>query len=46
MVHAATPDDIPQLIEMMEEFYAEGQFELDHAEATKSFHTLLDNPDM
>ena len=43
MVHAATHEDIPRLIEMMEEFYAEGHFELDHAEATKSFRTLLEN---
>jgi ribosomal protein S18 acetylase RimI-like enzyme len=37
----ATPDDIPVLVDLMEEFYAEADYPLDRQWATNSFSTLL-----
>lgn len=37
----ASPDDIPSLVSLMEEVYAESGFPLNHARATEAFSTLL-----
>ncbi len=44
MVHAATHENIPDLVEMMQEFYDESAFSLDRDAAVSSFKTLLDEP--
>lgn len=44
VTHQATAEDIPVLVEMMHEFYAESNFDLDHTAAAKAFQTLLDQP--
>jgi ribosomal protein S18 acetylase RimI-like enzyme len=44
MLREATREDIPILVEVMEEFYAESNFSLDHAEADAAFRVLLDQP--
>ena len=44
MLREATLDDIPVLVEMMEEFYAESDYSLDHAEAAAAFQSLIDQP--
>lgn len=43
VVRKATPDDIPLLVDMMCEFYAESNYPLDHKWATDSFSALLSN---
>ncbi|MBE9003241.1 GNAT family N-acetyltransferase [Nostoc sp. LEGE 12447] len=43
---AASHSDIPLLVEMMTEFYAESNYLLDSQWATKSFTTILDRPDL
>ena len=45
MIRQATKEDVPGLVEMMDEFYAESNYSLDHDAATKSFISLLDKPD-
>ena len=40
----ATPDDVPTLLDMMEEFYAEAGYVLERPEARASFGSLLDQP--
>jgi ribosomal protein S18 acetylase RimI-like enzyme len=45
MLREATLDDLPVLVEMMEEFYVESSYSLDHPEATAAFKTLLDQPE-
>ena len=40
----ATPDDVPTLLDMMEEFYAEAGYVLERPEARASFGSLLDEP--
>jgi ribosomal protein S18 acetylase RimI-like enzyme len=40
----ATYADIPQLVELMQEFYAESSFPLDRAWAAEAFARLLDDP--
>lgn len=40
----ATPDDIPALVDLMREFYAESSFPLDGAWATDAFRALLADP--
>src|SRR6187402_1062264 len=37
----ASPSDIQQLVMMMDEFYAEGGYPLNHQRATEAFATLL-----
>jgi GNAT superfamily N-acetyltransferase len=37
----ASPDDVQQLVTMMNEFYAEGGYPLNHQRATEAFETLL-----
>lgn len=37
----ASPIDVPQLVSMMAEFYAEGGYPLNHHHATAAFATLL-----
>ena len=44
MLREATVDDLPVLIEMMEEFYAKSGYSLDHAEADAAFRLVLDHP--
>lgn len=44
MVREATHEDIPVLVDMMQEFYEESAFELDRTNATLAFRTLLDQP--
>ena len=43
-VHQATRDDIPTLIELMAEFYAESDFPLPSANARHAFEHLLSDP--
>jgi len=43
-VRSATPDDIPTLIELMAEFYAESNFPLPVANARRAFESLLSDP--
>lgn len=45
MLRQGTTEDIPVLVELMDEFYAESHFELDRTEATSTFKTLVDHPD-
>ena len=45
MIRQATSDDISALVEMMDEFYAESAFELDHVAASASFNSLLVRPE-
>ena len=45
MIQLAAHEDIPLLVEMMEEFYAESDVPLDHCVAAASFKTLLEKPD-
>ena len=40
----ATPEDVPRLLDMMEEFYAEAGYVLDRPQALSSFQTLLVEP--
>lgn len=42
----ATLNDIEILIDLMREFYAEGGYELDHANATNAFQTILEHEDL
>lgn len=42
--HLATQADIPTLINLMREFYAEGGYVLDEAEGKASFNTLISTP--
>ena len=44
MIRYATTDDISALVEMMDEFYAESDYELDHAATSNSFQSLIDHP--
>ncbi len=44
MLREATLDDLPVLVEMMEEFYVESSYSLDRSEASAAFKTLLDQP--
>lgn len=44
VIRPATLADIPTLLKLMREFYAESGFVLDDAEATASFNALLNNP--
>jgi GNAT superfamily N-acetyltransferase len=37
----ASPNDVEQLVRMMDEFYAEGGYSLNHRRATEAFATLL-----
>jgi GNAT superfamily N-acetyltransferase len=37
----ASPNDVPQLVAMMNEFYAESGYPLNHQRATEAFATLL-----
>jgi hypothetical protein len=37
----ASPEDVQQLVTMMEEFYAEGDYPLNHRRATDAFTALL-----
>src|SRR5262245_4391616 len=37
----ASPDDVQQLVAMMEEFYAEGGYPLNHRRATDAFTALI-----
>ena len=39
--HSATLEDVPQLVRMMEEFYDEAGFPLDHGRASDGFSALL-----
>jgi diamine N-acetyltransferase len=43
-VRAAQPDDIPRLVDLMTEFYAEAGFSLPAAPAARTFARLLDEP--
>jgi ribosomal protein S18 acetylase RimI-like enzyme len=43
-VREARREDVPALVAMMDEFYAEAAFTLDRAEAHASFETLLSDP--
>jgi ribosomal protein S18 acetylase RimI-like enzyme len=45
MIREASHDDIPSLVQMMDEFYAESDVELDHLAATHSFDALFDKPE-
>ena len=42
--HSATLEDVPQLVRMMEEFYDEAGFPLDHGRASDGFSALLAVP--
>ena len=42
----ATPNDIVELVVLMEAFYAESGYTLDRAWARRSFERLIDNPDL
>lgn len=44
MLREATLNDLPVLVEMMDEFYVESDHVLDVEEATSAFKTLLDQP--
>ena len=44
MLREATLEDSPALVEMMEEFYVESNYSLDHSEATAAFQTLCQQP--
>lgn len=37
----ALPDDVPRLVALMDEFYAEGGYPLNHRRAAEAFTTLL-----
>jgi ribosomal protein S18 acetylase RimI-like enzyme len=43
-IRLATGDDVPTLVALMREFYAEGGYPLPGAAATRAFHTLLAEP--
>jgi ribosomal protein S18 acetylase RimI-like enzyme len=43
-VREATPEDVPGLLDLMKEFYAEAGYVLDEPEARASFQSLLDEP--
>jgi ribosomal protein S18 acetylase RimI-like enzyme len=43
-VRRATPSDIPDLVDLMGEFYAESSFPLERAWATDAFSALLADP--
>jgi len=43
-VRLAGPSDIPQLVELMEEFYAESSFPLDRDWAARAFAALMAEP--
>ena len=43
-VRAATHEDVPELVALMREFYAESGYELDVSEAAGSFRTLIEQP--
>ena len=45
MLHQGTTADIPDLLDLMNEFYAESEFELDFAEADLAFRCLLEKPE-
>ena len=40
----AQPDDVPELVELMTDFYAEAGFPLPAEAATRTFAALLDDP--
>ena len=42
----ATADHLPELVRLMDAFYAESSYALDHAWARRSFATLLRKPDL
>lgn len=42
----ATPHEIPILVQLMEEFYAEDDYPLDRSWAAASFETLLSHPEL
>ncbi len=44
MLREATLDDISVLVDMMEEFYAESDYSLDHVEAADAFQALISQP--
>ena len=44
MLREATLDDISVLVDMMEEFYAESDYSLDHVEAAAAFQALISQP--
>jgi len=44
VVRLATRSDIPQLVELMREFYAESSFPLDREWAERAFAGLIDKP--
>jgi ribosomal protein S18 acetylase RimI-like enzyme len=43
-IRLATGDDVPMLVALMREFYAEGGYPLPGAAATHAFHALLAEP--
>jgi len=43
-LRVATPDDVPLLVDLMEEFHAEADYSLDRSWACGSFDALLKNP--
>ena len=43
-VRLAEPDDVPELVELMTDFYAEAGFPLPAEAATRTFAALLDDP--
>ena len=42
--YSATPENVPQLVCMMDEFYDEAGFQLDHGRASNGFSALLADP--
>ena len=45
-IHLAASRDVPELVELMERFYAESSFPLDRDWATRSFDALLSAPSL
>jgi ribosomal protein S18 acetylase RimI-like enzyme len=45
-IRRATPDDVGALLELMEDFYAESGFALDHQTTAPALQTLLDSPSL
>jgi ribosomal protein S18 acetylase RimI-like enzyme len=43
-IHRAAPGDVPELVELMQAFYAESSFPLDREWGARSFNALLSNP--
>ncbi|MEI7984931.1 MAG: GNAT family N-acetyltransferase [Armatimonadota bacterium] len=44
MLREATLDDISLLVDMMEEFYVDSDYSLDHVEAADAFQALISQP--